>query len=181
MKATIFIVLVASVLMDGCRSSYTSTLNSTAATTQAPTTESLLRSAPRGAARDIDERIAMHGSITFRSCDGRYIGMDGDSDLTFYAGGRAHMTEYGFAVNEYRGTYSVSADGIVTAVFPTFVDRWPPLELRRDATSLLLIPAKADSEFIMGNRGGAIVTSGYWPFRPITAEEEKKNPPTPDK
>ena len=101
--------------------------------------------------------------------------MDGDTDLMFLPGGVAHMFEYGFAVSEYPGTYSVNAKGEVNTRFPTFGHPWPVMTLSRDATSLLLRPTGAGNGFMMGNRGGATILGGrgsYWPFRPVTLAEE---------
>ena len=49
------------------------------------------------------------------------------------------------------------------------------MSLERDVVSLRLRPEKRGMGFIMGNRSGATVMGGqgnYWPFRPVTAEED---------
>lgn len=47
--------------------------------------------------------------------------------------------------------------------------------LERDATSLLLRPAKGEVGFVVGNRGGATLPGAggsYWPFRMLTGADE---------
>jgi hypothetical protein len=162
-------MLACFIALVGCHQSSTLTGDATPAPTTFPTSGAI-----RGSVADIQQLIITRGSVTFRSSSGKLIGMDGDSDLTFLPAGQMHMTEYGFAVTEYRGTYSISTDGIVTARFPTFGDKWPDMALNRDATSLFLMPVNQKIGFIFGNRGGAVESSGYWPFRPVPADQEAK-------
>lgn len=146
------------------------TLPSTSAEAEPPAQPS----DPVSAAAFHDE-IRRRGSLTFRSWNGRWIGMDGDTDLTFLPGGLVHMTEYGAGVTGYRGTYTVTPTGDVTANFPTFGQPWTAMSVRRDTVSLLLVPVEGNDRFVMGNRGGATLTAGqgsYWPFRPISLAEE---------
>jgi hypothetical protein len=127
------------------------------------------------AASDLDALIARKNRTTFRSWNGNWIGMDGDTDLTFLPGGAAHMVEYGDGVSDYDGTYSIDDEGDVTMSFPAFGHAWPVMTLRRDSVSLLLLPKNAADGFIMGNRGGVTFLSGqgsYWPFRPPGAAEK---------
>lgn len=180
MKIAIFIIYVAGLQLIGCKSRDKAVPTSNAVRVQFPTTEAMLKSSPRGSARDLQEAFVSRGSVTFRSCDGKYIGMDADSDLTLYPGGRAHMSEYGFAVSEYRGTYAIDGNGIVNAVFPTFEEAYPLLELHRDFSSLFLIP-HGDPEYILDSSGTPLAPRWFFPFRQITVEEEKRNPPSPDK
>jgi hypothetical protein len=105
------------------------------------------------------------------------MGMDADTDLTFLPGGAVHMIEYGVGVSQYRGTYTVTPAGNVTAKFPTFGHAWPPMTVRRDNISLLLLRTEGNDHFVMGNRGGTTIMAGqgsYWPFRPIPVAEERE-------
>jgi hypothetical protein len=122
---------------------------------------------------ELDALIAKQGSATFRSWNGKWIGMDGDTDLTFLPGGAVHMFEYGDGVASYAGTYAIDPNGNVTVQLPTFGHEWPAMSLGKDSTSMLLVP-KEGGGFVMGNRGGAILSGQgtYWPFRPLTAAEE---------
>jgi hypothetical protein len=124
---------------------------------------------------DLDALIAKRGSVTFRSWDGEWQGTDNDTDLTFLPNGVAHMLEYGDGIDSYAGTYAVGPDGAVTATFAKFPGGWPPMSLRKDATSLLVFPKDEKVGFVMGGRGGATVLGGrasFWPFRPIPEGEE---------
>jgi hypothetical protein len=121
-------------------------------------------------ASELETMIARQGSVTFRSFDGKWIGIDGDTDLTFMPNGALRMFEYGYGVSGYRGTYKIDSAGRVTVRLPTFGHAWPAMWLQKDATSLLLTPARDGNGFVMGNRGGATFVQGqgtYWPFRPL--------------
>jgi hypothetical protein len=127
-----------------------------------------------GSAAELHALIAKHGSVTFRSFGGKWVGTDGDTDLTFLPGGAAHMFEYGVGVTGYHGTYAIDPRGNVTVQLPTFGHAWPVMSLRKEATSLLLVPAQDQDGFVMGNRGGATFARGrgtYWPFRPLNPAE----------
>jgi len=113
--------------------------------------------------------------VTFRSFGGKWIGMDGDTDLTFLPNGAVHMFEYGDAVTGYYGTYAFDPGGNITLQLPTFGHGWPVMSMRKDATSLLFVAARDGNDLVMGNRGGATLapTQGkYWPFRSLALAEE---------
>ena len=48
---------------------------------------------PATVADEFERLCRDHGSITFRSWNGRTLRMDSDTELTFYPAGRAHMFE----------------------------------------------------------------------------------------
>ena len=124
---------------------------------------------------DLDAAIDKNGVITFRSWNGKWIGMDADTHLTFLPGRRVHMTEFGYAVNAYDGTYTINDRAVVTASFDKFKHGWPVMILKRDSKSLLLVPQDSRNTFVMGNRRGATFRGDqgtYWPFRPISAEDQ---------
>ena len=124
---------------------------------------------------DLNDRIAKDGLITFRSWSGKLLRMDSDTEITFLPEQRVHMTEYGYVVNSYEGSYGIDASGEVTAKFEGFRHEWPVMLLQQDSTSLLLRPKDARISFVMGNRGGATIPGdqgSYWPFRPIPAQEQ---------
>jgi hypothetical protein len=128
-------------------------------------------------AAEFKNEIRQRGSLTFRSWNGKWIGMDGDTDLTFLPGGAVRMIEYGFSVTQYPGSYTVTPAGDVTVKFPKFGHPWPLMTVRRDNVSLLLLPTEGKDLFVMGNRGGATIMAGqgsYWPFRPISVAEERE-------
>jgi len=126
-------------------------------------------------ASDLAALIAKQGSVTFRSFGGKWVGMDGDTDLTFLPNGAVHMFEYGIGVTGYRGTYAIDPGGNITLQLSTFPEAWPVMSMQKDATSLLLVPARNGNDFVMGNRGGVTFAPGqgtYWPFRPLGPAEE---------
>jgi hypothetical protein len=140
-----------------------------------PSTQPVSPLSVAATAKDIDALTSAQGSLTFRSWNGKWIGMDGDTDLTFLPQGAVHMFEYGDAMAEYSGKYTIDADGVVTMSFPKFGQDWPKMMLRRDTASLLLKPTDDRTGLIIGNRGGATIPSdagGYWPFRPVSVADE---------
>ena len=123
---------------------------------------------------ELESRVAKDGSLTFRSWNGKLIGMDSDTEITFLPNRVVHMTEYGYTPISYKGTYSVDAKGEVKAKFNRFNHEWPVMLVQKDSASLLL-SAKSGPEFVMGNRGGTYIPGGkgsYWPFRPVSPKEE---------
>jgi hypothetical protein len=122
-----------------------------------------------------NDLIAKDGMITFGAWNGKRVGMDADTDITFLPEGRAHMNEYGYVWNVYEGSYHVDANGEITVKFKEFKREWPVMLLQQDSTSLLLQPKDPKTGFVMGNRGGAVLQGGrgtYWPFRPLPAQEQ---------
>lgn len=119
-------------------------------------------------------QLARDGKVRFRSWNGKWIGMDGDTDLNFMPDGVVVMWEAGFTVRSYKGTYELDAEGAVSLQFEDFKSGWPAMVLERDAESLLLRPKDPKVGFIMGGRGGATTRSehgSYWPFRVIALKQ----------
>ena len=180
MHGRVIVAVVASLLLIGCQPpEETEGSKPTAAKRVTTETETVVEQAmgPAEAASTSDLRalIASTGSVTFRSFGGRWIGMDGDTDLTFFEDGSLHMFEYGVGVTGYPGTYKIDAAGNVLVQLPTFNHGWPMMSLLKDAASLLLLPKQSGNDFVMGNRGGATFAGGqgsYWPFRPLNAKEQ---------
>ena len=73
--------------------------------------------APSPATVAFEARLHQHGSVTFRSWDGKAYRMDSDTELVFFPDRTVQMLEWGFAVTHYGGTYNLEADGHVTASF----------------------------------------------------------------
>ena len=49
--------------------------------------------------------------------------------------------------------------------------------LYRDGAAFMLRPADAQTDFVMGNRGGATIPGGagsFWPFRMLTGKDERE-------
>jgi hypothetical protein len=124
---------------------------------------------PADAVAELESKIAGAGSLTFESWDGKWIGMDCDTDIIFLPDHELRMVEYGDGVDTYHGSYRINGDGEVTINLSGYGRQWPRMFLRKDPRSLLLRPV-SNSGFIMGNRGGAALQGGsgnFWPFRPI--------------
>ena len=101
--------------------------------------------------------------------------MDGDTEITFFPGDVVFLTEYGYAVIRYKGTYTIDPSGQIKMQLKKYRHEWPVMVLERDDVSLRLRPFRRGAGFIMGNRGGATTMGGqghFWPFRPLTAEAE---------
>jgi hypothetical protein len=130
-----------------------------------------------GPVPEFQGHIQRNGSITFRSWNGKALHMDSDTEMTFFPNNAVHMFEWGFTLASYSGRYEIQPSGRITMQLKGFNERWPEMLLDRDATSLLLRPADAGQGFVMGTRGGAYVPGekgSYWPFRMLTANEEKE-------
>jgi hypothetical protein len=125
---------------------------------------------------DWSDRIKLIGSITFRSWGGKWIGTDCDTEITFLAGHEVIMTEYGNGVSQSKGIYSTDPSGQIEIKLEKLRHDWPSMILERDGISLRLRPEKRGMGFIIGNRGGATMRDrqgSYWPFRPVTVDEEQ--------
>lgn len=123
-----------------------------------------------------DARMNQNGSVTFRSWNGKAYRMDSDTEIVFFPDQTAQMLEWGFSVTHYAGTYHLEPDGHVTATFHDYQPGWPAMILDVDGESLILRPIE-DQGFIVGTRGSATIpkdANGFWPFRLIAGEDEKK-------
>jgi hypothetical protein len=120
-------------------------------------------SQPAPSVTTFNARVAADGEVGFLSHDGKWGGTDSDLTLVFRPQGVVHLTVYGFAVQEYQGTYQIADNGEVTARFPKLQRKWPVLILQQDGDSFVLRP-KDPPEEPEGDR---------WKFRSV----RKKNPP----
>jgi len=130
---------------------------------------------PAAGVSNFNDRIAKDGLLTFRSWSGKLLRTDSDTEITFLPEQRVHMTEYGYVVNSYDGSYRIDASGEIMTKFEDFRHEWPVMLLQQDSTSLLLRPKDPKVGFVMGNRGGATILGdqgSYWPFRPISEQEQ---------
>jgi hypothetical protein len=84
-----------------------------------------------------EDLMRRDGALAFRSWEGKWIGMDSDTDLRFFPGGKVEMVEYGLGVVDYEGTYRLDFDGLLTATFEGY-GRWPVMRLGSDERSLVL-------------------------------------------
>ncbi len=99
-----------------------------------------LQNAKPGTSNDLLNYIERHGSASFRSHDGKWIGTDGDFELTFLPDGIVHVVEYGLDIVEERGRYTIDNDGKLELHLQEFVYDWSQLFLMTDGVSLILLP-----------------------------------------
>ena len=71
-------------------------------------------------AAEFNQSIAQRGKLTFLSFNGRWVGMDADTYLSFMPDGKAVMEECGVGVQDYEGTYQIDGDGIIKMNFDRF-------------------------------------------------------------
>jgi len=103
--------------------------------------------------------------------------MDSDTEITFFPNSAVPMFEWGYTLASYSGRYEIQPSGRITIQLKGFKGPWPEMLLVRDGTSLLLRPADPSRGLVMGTRGGAYIPGekgSYWPFRMLTAKEEKE-------
>src|SRR5690606_36752167 len=111
-------------------------------------------------AADLEALIAERGSLTFLSWNGQWIGIDGDTDITFLPGGEAHMFEYGFEMTGYRGTYAIDVEDTISLTLPACGHARPSMSLLKDDRSLLLVPKEEGEGNVVGNRSAFVVPIG---------------------
>jgi len=102
--------------------------------------------------------------------------MDSDTELTFFPDDSAHMFEWGFTLQAYRGAYHVHADGCAVARFTGFDQPWPVMVVYREGDAWMLRPWDPDEHLVVRKPSGTSVPGvpGYWPFRKLTGDEEKE-------
>lgn len=133
------------------------------------------KSEPRKTIRFEDAHSSALGEAgwisTFLSREGKFEGMDSDSEISFSDGGKVWMTEYGVAPIEYSGTFTVDDRGEITANFENYPGQWPKMVLRKVGGRILLFRADAASGLEFGGRGGALETPEMKPFWPFGLSE----------
>lgn len=145
--------------------------------TEDPTTSVLPDSAVRisNVQDALDAAFTDSQLILFQSWNGKWIGMDCDTNIELNVDGGVMLTEYGYAISEYNGTYSIttaadSTRSVLTIALEDYFGTWPAMAVYTDQSKLLLMPIDSSGGFIMGNRGGAYIpgdAGSFWPFRQI--------------
>ena len=111
---------------------------------------------------------AQSTGATFVSRNGRMYGMDSDAKITLNSNKQVEVTEYGYAPQTYKGTYSVDDTGAIHVELRDYRAKWPTMYLYNSPKGTLLFPTDKDPAFRVGARAGAVETGGmasYWPFR----------------
>ena len=98
------------------------------------------QSQPAPAVAVFRARVAADGELAFLSWDGKWIGTDSDIGLVLRPDGAAELTSFGYAVQQFKGTYRISDTGEVTARFDQFGRPWPILQLDQAGDSFVLRP-----------------------------------------
>src|SRR5262245_18763210 len=95
-------------------------------------------------------------------------GMDSDAKITLSSNKQVEVTEYGYAVQTYKGTYSVDGAGAIRVELRDYRAKWPTMYLYTSPKGAYLFPTDKDPAFRVGARAGAVETGSmppYWPFR----------------
>jgi hypothetical protein len=122
---------------------------------------------------DLNEFVTERGSLTFRSYDGKCIGSDCDTEITFMPDQVAYLVGFNDDVAGYKCTYTIDSKGQVRLQFLNSPYEWLVMVLRRDATSLLLRPC-GWREGVFTSRAERSRRGKYWPFRPVSEDEETR-------
>jgi hypothetical protein len=123
------------------------------------------------------EIIRTDGAVTFRSWEGKALRKDSDTEFAFFPEGRVEMLEYGFGLTRYAGSYEILGHGQIAVRLEGRGENWPDMQLERDGSTLLLRPMDPKVGFVMGNRGGVVISAddgSYWPFHEVTGGEKSE-------
>lgn len=99
-------------------------------------------------------------AITFTSRDGKYLGRDNDFDLKFEPANLITLTEYGYGISMYDGTYAVAEDGTISVSLADYEGRLPDLRMAVAEGRTRLYPKKSDNKGNLDHR-----FKNAWPFR----------------
>ena len=135
------------------------------------------RSPDSDALSEFQDIIRRDGAVTFRSWDGKAFRRDSDTEFAFFAEGKVEILEYGFGLFRYAGSYEIREHGQIAVNLAGLREDWPDMKLEREASTLVLKPVDSEVGFVMGNRGGAVVSGdggSYWPFREVTGRDKRE-------
>lgn len=110
---------------------------------------------------ELRARIAQQGSVTFRSSDGKRLGLGGDNDLVLLPKGVAHIFSYGGRANRFDGTYTIGSGGKIFMQFALFRPTRFSVSLKRDAASLFVVPTDKNERM-------------SWPLRSLSPSAEAR-------
>lgn len=99
--------------------------------------------------------LAQPRPVGFLSYNGRWQGTDTDKEILLAKDGQTEVTDYGFAMDIYKGTYSVDAAGAIHVSLRHYPGRWPTMYLYTDRRSAILLPDAQSRE----------AAYNCWPFR----------------
>jgi len=76
--------------------------------------------------------------VTFISHGGHLLGSDNDTSITLAGNHELVLTEYGYVVWTYRGTYDILPGGSIHFTVKNGAHKWPNMELHQDARGKFL-------------------------------------------
>ncbi len=121
------------------------------------------------ASRTIEQQLSSKEVIVFKAWDGTNVGPDSGADISIHRNGKVTLTELGFVLKLYKGTYVIQNSSEIVLSLAGYGE-WPIMLLAMDKGSLILIRKDGKTDFQFGHRGGAYLPDGenkYWPFRQI--------------
>jgi hypothetical protein len=120
----------------------------------------------------IERLVSERTYLLFRSRSGRRYGMDSDSDIVLRTNHYAALTEYGYGVMRYIGSFRVDPEGNLLLSLADYRRPWPAMRLVTRNNEFYLQTASGRTGFIMGDRAGAFTDASmapFWPFKLIQA------------
>lgn len=116
----------------------------------------------------LHEQFGRSDSVVFKSWNGESPqGADCRTDIILRADGSASLLEYGYALQEFTGSYSITNANEVVLTLEGYPE-WPTMVLAEDKSSLILLNKTGSTAYIVGKRAGTVIwgdSNKFWPFR----------------
>jgi hypothetical protein len=136
---------------------------------------------PKPALRPIarlNEQFGRSDSVVFKSWNGELPqGADCRTDIILRADGSASLLEYGYALQEYKGSYSITNANEVVLALEGYPE-WPTMVLAEDKSSLILQNKNGSTAFIFGKRSASSIwgdPNKFWPFRMESLDKKQES------
>lgn len=113
------------------------------------------------------------GEANFLSHGGQWIGSDIDQEITFLANGRVRKRNYGVAIFDFDGAYTIGGDGQILLSLPDDAGGDLALRLAINGSDAYLFPDDGTTSGHVVDRGNDWQKSGmnpFWPFKHVPAE-----------
>lgn len=119
----------------------------------------------------LDAAFMNSDRLVFLSWNGHYHGTDMDADIELRANGVVVVTEAGYALAVFDGSYSITTanDGMPSQLVISLNDydgAWPEMALYTDQSSLLLLPVEDST---------GITFPEFWRFRQIESPAQEQS------
>jgi len=129
-------------------------------------------------AERLHEQLESSGSVVFKSWNGESPqGADCRTDIILRADGSACLMEYGYALQEYKGSYSITNANEVVLALEGYPE-WPTMVLAEDESSLILLNKTGSTAYIFGKRAGSVIwgdPNKFWPFRMESPDKKQES------